>query len=137
MIRYPMVTNGTPQIGRGRGGDTGGDHEVTASGGAGTVLFGMSLSDITLRVALLAGLALIALVAVGWRQPARRRIVSPRDTPGRGDSVEIPEPLGQQARRRILDLASLGGIAVGVAFVVAIAVALVISSLVTNVIERL
>ena len=110
---------------------------MTASGGAGTVLVGMSLSDITLRVAFLAGLALIALVAVGWRQPARRRVVSPRDTPGRGDSVEIAASPGQQARRRILDLASLGGIAVGVAFVVAIAVALVISSLVTNVIERL
>jgi hypothetical protein len=97
----------------------------------------MSLSDITLRVAFLAGLALIALVAVGWRQPARRRVISPRDTPERNDSEEISETPGQQARRRILDLASLGGIAVGVAFVVAIAVALVISSLVTNVIERL
>ena len=85
----------------------------------------------------MAGVALIALVAVGWRQPARRRIVSPRDTPVRVDTAEPAEPLAQQARRRILDLASLGGIAVGVAFVVAIATALVISSLVTNVIERL
>ena len=76
-------------------------------------------------------------MAVGWRQPARRRIVSPRDTLVRAETSEPAEPLGQQARRRILDLASLGGIAVGVAFVVAIATALVISSLVTNVIERL
>lgn len=107
------------------------------SGEAGTVLGGMSLSDITVRVALLAGVALVALVAVGWRQPARRRIVSPRETSSRAEIVEVAEPLAQQARRRILDLASLGGIAVGVAFVVAIATALVISSLVTNVIERL
>ena len=107
------------------------------SGEAGTVLGGMSLSDITVRVALLAGVALIALVAIGWRQPARRRIVSPRDATDRGEIVEVPESVAQQARRRILDLASLGGIAVGVAFVVAIATALVISSLVTNVIERL
>ena len=97
----------------------------------------MSLSEITLRVGLLAGVAMIALIGVGWRQPARRRIVSARDSGNRGASDEVEDALVERTRRRILDLASLGGIAVGVAFVVAIASALVISSLVTNVIERL
>lgn len=96
----------------------------------------MSLSDITLRVALLAGVALIALVAVGWRQPARRRIVSPRDSPRHSRDIDVVGTLDRRIRRRVLDLTALGGIAVGVAFVVAIAAALVISSLVTNVIER-
>lgn len=98
---------------------------------------GMSLSDITLRVALLAALATIALVAIGWRKPARPRVLSPRDPATRGGSEEATGPRERPIGRRILDLASLGGIAVGVAFVVAIASALVVSWIVTNVIERL
>lgn len=97
----------------------------------------MSLADITLRVALLAGLALAALVAVGWRKPARSPHPIPRDMAGREALVEARPGVPEQARRRILDLIALGGIAVGVAFVGAIATALVISWTVTNVIERL
>lgn len=97
----------------------------------------MSLTDITIRVALLAGLALSALVAVGWRKPARSPRQNPRDVAGREAPVDALPGLGNQFRRRILDLVALGGIAVGVAFVVAIAIALVISWVVTNVIEGL
>lgn len=86
---------------------------------------------------MLAGVALMALIAVGWRQPARRRIVSPRDPATRDGIIEAVGPTTQQVRRRVLDLASLGGIAVGVAFVVAIATGLVVSWVVTNVIEGL
>ena len=97
----------------------------------------MSMSDITLRVALLAGLALVALIAIGWRKPARPRIVSPRDRALSSSEVETLGPPSHVVRRRILDLASLGGIAVGVAFVVAIAIGLFVSGVVTSVIERL
>jgi hypothetical protein len=97
----------------------------------------MSVSDITLRVALLAGLALAALVAVGWRKPARSPRANPRDGAGREAPVEAWPGVAERTRRGILDLIALGGIAVGVAFVGAIATALVISWTVTNVIERL
>lgn len=56
---------------------------------------------------------------------------------GREALVEARPGVPEQARRRILDLIALGGIAVGVAFVGAIATALVISWTVTNVIDRL
>ena len=85
----------------------------------------------------MAGLALVALVAIGWRKPARPRIVSPRDRALSSPDVESLGPTSHVFRRRILDLASLGGIAVGVAFVVAIAIGLFVSGVVTNVIERL
>lgn len=118
---------------------------MPGSGGASTVRGVMSLSDITVRVALLTALALVAVVAVGWRQPARRRVVSPRDPslgptgdPNReATSTEPTPPVVDLARRRILDLVALGGIAVGVAFVVSIALAFVVSWFVTNVIEGL
>ena len=97
----------------------------------------MSVADITLRVALLAGLALAALVAVGWRKPARSPRAATREAAGREAPVEAWPSVGERTRRRILDLIALGGIAVGVAFVGAIATALVISWTVTNVIERL
>lgn len=117
---------------------------MPGSGGASTVRGVMSLSDITVRVALLTALALVAVVAVGWRQPARRRVVSPRDPslgptvdPNRETTTEPTPPVVDVARRRILDLVALGGIAVGVAFVVSIALAFVVSWFVTNVIEGL
>ena len=97
----------------------------------------MSLADVTLRVALLVGLSLAGLVAVGWRKPARSTRLRPRDVEGRETPVDDVTAIGQRFRRGILDLVALGGIAVGVAFVGAIAIALVVSWLVTNVIERL
>ena len=97
----------------------------------------MSVADVTLRVALLAGLALAGLVAVGWRKPARSPRLDPRVADGREAPRDTELAVGQRIRRRILDLVALGGIAVGVAFVGAIAIALVVSWTVTNVIERL
>ena len=97
----------------------------------------MSLADVTLRVALLVGLSLAGLVAIGWRKPARSTRLRPREVTGRETPADDINAIGSRFRRGVLDLVALGGIAVGVAFVGAIAISLVVSWLVTNVIERL
>lgn len=95
----------------------------------------MSISDITVRVAVIAGCALVALLVIGWRQPARGTAPTPRSRPD--EALEPPTTSRQRIRRRALDLSALGGVALLAGVVVATLVSVAMSWLVTNIIDRL
>lgn len=107
-----------------------------------TVPSRVSLTEISTRVAIVAGLALIALLIVVRRKPARYETDSPRDHVGwrttgelgidEADQAEI-EPL----RKKALETMGLGAIAIFGGIVVAIVVSLSISWIVTNFLNRL
>jgi hypothetical protein len=95
----------------------------------------VSITDITVRVAVIAGCALVALLVIGWRQPARGTSSAPDSDPE--TASEPPATLRQVLRRRALDLSALGGVALVAGVVVATLVSVVISLIVTNIIDRL
>lgn len=95
----------------------------------------MSISDITVRVAVIAGCALVALLVIGWRQPARGTASTPRSRSA--EALEPPTTSRQRIRRRALDLSALGGVALLAGVVVATLVSVAMSWLVTNIIDRL
>jgi len=93
----------------------------------------LSVEALTVRVALIAALAIVALLLTAWRKPARAESRSPRGglrRPSHGVLVEhVDAPLYKRPGpiRRILALAASGGIGIltGVlsAIVIAFAVA--------------
>jgi hypothetical protein len=95
----------------------------------------VSITDITVRAAVIAGCALVALLVIGWRQPARGSSSVARRPPE--GNTEPPAPLQQQIRRRALDLSALSGVALVLGVVVATVVSVVVSVIVTNIIDRL
>lgn len=98
----------------------------------------MSLTDITVRVAIVCGLALAALFALGWRSAPRWRAGAPRAVGARAvESSSTPFDLAQQARRKFLGLSALGGIAVVAGVLVALVVSVAVSWVVTNFLDRL
>jgi len=101
----------------------------------------VSLTDLTVRVAAIAAFALLALIAIGWRQPARQRARSHR-TEATTHSAEhsADEPvasLGDSVKQRVLRVTALGGIALVASAVVATIVSVALAWLVTNIIDRL
>lgn len=107
------------------------------------VLASGPLTDFTIRVSVVAGLALVALLVIGWRQPARARRSSPRTAPGDsghdevGTAVDDPMTTGERWARRALDAFGLGMISLVGGILLAIVLALAVSTLVTNVVDRL
>ena len=106
------------------------------------VLASGSLTDFTIRVSVVAGLALVALIVIGWRQPARARRSSPRgaenDSGHRPGTVdETPMTGGERWARRVLDVFGLGAISLVSGILLAIVIALAVSTVVTNVVDRL
>jgi hypothetical protein len=108
----------------------------------------VSLTEISTRLALVAGLAMLALLVIGWRKPARNLPSSPRTNAEVGQSsqrlLDQSNPLNAQApeltetvARKVLDATSLGAIAVISGIVTAIVIATALSFIVTNVISRL
>lgn len=106
----------------------------------------MSLTDLTVRVAAIAAFALLALIAVGWRQPARQRArshrtdatTSHRSTRSTTHGVDEPAvALGDDVKQRVLRVTALGGLALVASAVVATIVSVALAWLVTNIIDRL
>jgi len=102
----------------------------------------VSLTEISTRVAIVAALAVIALLVVVRRKPARNEDESPRDRVGGGTSEgwgvdEVVRPPVETLRRKALGTLGLGAIAIFGGIIVAIAVSLSISWIVTNFLNRL
>lgn len=105
-----------------------------------TVPSRVSLTEISTRVAIVAVLALVALLVVVRRKPARYGDPSPRDhvewesthDSGNGDALMVG-PL----RKRALEIMGLGAIAIFGGIMVAIVVSLSIAWIVTNFLNRL
>jgi len=103
----------------------------------------MSLTEISTRIAFVAGLALIALLVIGWRKTAK-------DTPtaaGHGfvsDDAQHPDvelltgtDVGRLAASKGLRVLGLGAIAILLGIVITLGVSLSLSFLVTNILDRL
>jgi hypothetical protein len=102
-----------------------------------SVTLALSVAGITLRAALIVGLAIVALLLTGWRKPARAEPRSPRGVVERGlvyktgpapgvvvDHLDTPEYRRPGLVRRILAAVASGGIAVLFGVIMAIVVAL-------------
>jgi hypothetical protein len=99
----------------------------------------VSLTEISTRVAIVAGLAMIALLIVVRRKPARNGTGSPRDQFG-WDSHQDPDSdalVIDPLRKRALEIMGLGAIAIFGGIMVAIVVSLSIAWIVTNFLNRL
>jgi hypothetical protein len=108
----------------------------------------VSLTEISTRLAIVAGLAMLALLVIGWRKPARNLPTSPRTDAGLGQNsqrlldqsnpLNAPAPeISETVARKVLDATGLGAIALIGGIVAAIVVATALSFIVTNVISRL
>ena len=96
---------------------------VGASGGGSvdvrvSVTLALSVEGLTIRAALILGLAIAALLLTGWRKPARAETRSPRGTFGKPasgivvDHFDTPQYRRPGIVRRVLALLASGGIGV-------------------------
>ncbi len=122
-----------------------------APSGAGSVVarvsvtLALSVDGLTIKAAIIVGLAIAALLLTGWRKPARAEPRSPRGALRRGsvgvvvDHYDTPRYRRPGPIRRVLALTASGGIGVltGVltAIVVSFAVAFAVIWL-TNLLQR-
>jgi hypothetical protein len=108
----------------------------------------ISVTGLTIRAALIAGLAIVALLLTGWRKPARAEPGSPRGGLGGGgalggamvgsirpkrsdpyatgvavEHLDTPAERKVGVVRRVLALAASGGIAIGMGVLTAIVIA--------------
>lgn len=109
------------------------------SGGGGSVWSCVSINDLTVRMAWVAGLALVALVLAGWRKTARAQPKAPRDplaaprrVPHQVDHV-VTEPYHRSgAVRRLWSAGAGAGLALLVGVVLATVTAFTLAVLVTT-----
>lgn len=104
----------------------------------------VSVNDLTIRAAIVIGLAIFALLLVGWRKSARATPVSPRGRDGQPQNAPViverlptelyrpPSPL-----RRLWALVASGGLTVLLAAVIATVLAFGTSMLVTRMTDLL
>jgi hypothetical protein len=118
----------------------------------------VSLTEISTRLGIIAGLAMLALLVIGWRKPARNFPRSPRanqqsrQSDQRQSDQRLPDQrlldesnplntaapdLSETIARKVLDATGLGAIALVGGIVAAIVIATALSFIVTNVISRL
>lgn len=103
----------------------------------------MSLTEISTRVAFVAGLALIALLILGWRKTAKDTPTTPirrleSDDNGHSDVEFLTgSDVGRLAASKGVRFLSLGAIAILVGIVFALGISLSLSFLVTNILDRL
>jgi hypothetical protein len=108
----------------------------------------VSLTEISTRLGLIAGLAMLALLVIGWRKPARSLPTSPRTNSellqnsqrllDESNPLNSPAPeISETVARKVLDATGLGAIALIGGIVAAIVIATALSFIVTNVISRL
>lgn len=110
------------------GASLGGSVDVRVS-----VTLALSVDGLTIRAAFIAGLAIVALLFTGWRQPARAESRSPRG-PLRREAPVVPvehfdTPTYKRSGivRRLLALAASGGIAILTGVLIAIITSFVIA----------
>lgn len=104
----------------------------------------MSVNDLTIRAAFVAGLALFALLLTGWRKTAR---ATPKTTRGHdGEPRRVPYAVVREAApayrppnplRRLWALVASGGLVVVVGAVIATVVAFGVSVIVTRMTDLL
>lgn len=116
------------------------DGGSTASGT--TLGVAVSLTEISTRIAVVAGLALVALLVIGRRKTAKDSLEAPVDGFETGGSEIGSEFLTCSEVRRLaagklLRVLGLGGIAVLIGIVLSLGVSLSVSWLVTNILDRL
>ena len=99
----------------------------------------MSVNDLTIRAAVIAGLAIVALVLTGWRKTARAtpktsRVSSPRPrlVPVMVERQPTPPYHPPNPAKRLLALLSSGGISLLVGAVIATMTAFAIAVIVTT-----
>ena len=108
----------------------------------------MSLSEISTRVAFVAGLALIALLVIGWRKTAKNFPTTPVGTidiendhhpKDQHPDVEFlsSSDVGRLAAGKATRVLSLGGIAVLLGIIVALTLSMSLAWMVTNILDRL
>jgi hypothetical protein len=113
----------------------------------------VSLTEISTRLGIIAGLAMLALLVIGWRKPARNFPLPPRaEQQSRQPDQRQPDQrlldesnplntaapdLSETIARKVLDATGLGAIALVGGIVAAIVIATALSFIVTNVISRL
>lgn len=108
-----------------------------------TVSYCVSLTEISVRVAIVTVLAVVALVATGWRRsaPEYPRQVTRRHAPASAQSSEPAAESGNRygwsAARKVLDIVGLGSIATFVGILVALVVSTSIAVMVTALLNRL
>lgn len=99
----------------------------------------MSVNDLTIRAAVIAGLAIVALVLTGWRKTARATPKTSRG--GTSGSRVVPIIVDRRVTppyrppnpaKRLIALVSSGGISLVVAAVIATVTALAIAVAVTT-----
>ena len=99
----------------------------------------MSVNDLTIRAAVIAGLAIVALVLTGWRKTARATpktsrgsSTMPRQVPVMVERQPTPPYRPPNPARRLLALVSSGGISLLVGAVIATMTAFAIAVIVTT-----
>lgn len=99
----------------------------------------MSVNDLTIRAAIIAGLAIIALVLTGWRKTARATpktsrgtATAPRQVPIQVVRQPTPAYHPPNAAQRMISLITSGGVALLVAAVIATVSAFAIAVIVTT-----
>jgi hypothetical protein len=99
----------------------------------------VSVNDLTIRAAVVAGLAIVALVLTGWRKTARATpktsrgsATSPRVVPINVERQVTPPYRPPNPAKRLIALVSSGGISLVVAAVIATVTALAIAVVVTT-----
>jgi len=99
----------------------------------------VSVNDLTIRAAVIAGLAIVALVLTGWRKTARATpktsrgaTAGPRVVPLIVDRRVTPPYRPPNPAKRLMALMSSGGISLVVAAVIATVTALAIAVVVTT-----
>ncbi len=98
-----------------------------------SVTLGLSVDGLTIRAALIVGLAIAALLLTGWRKPARAEPRSPRAVRTRStsgvvvDHVDTPLYHRPGIVRRLLAAAASGGIGVLIGVLTAIVAAFTVA----------
>jgi hypothetical protein len=99
----------------------------------------VSVNDLTIRAAVIAGLAIVALVLTGWRKTARATPKTwrggssmPRQVPVMVERQPTPPYRPPNPARRLVALVSSGAISLVVAAVIATVTALGIALIVTT-----
>lgn len=104
----------------------------------------MSVNDLTIRAALVVGLALVALLLTGWRKTARATPKTSRGPDGRPRQVPFavvrePTPLYEPPSplRRLWSLLASGGLTLVIGAVIATSLAFAVSVLVIRMTDLL
>jgi hypothetical protein len=102
-----------------------------------TVSCRVSISEISVRAAVVAGLALLALLLVAWRKPARPGTSTPPAHDESGWSEATSAEISPSLRKKTLETAGLGAIAIFGGIATAIVVSIALAWIVTNFLNRL